>query len=57
MLLNKDLVDIEKPGGIYLLNFVVDAFSGLLLHPSIFSIIHARSALKTNGAYQILDVD
>ena len=40
MLLNEDIVDIEEPDGIYLLTFVADEFSGLLLHPSIFSIIH-----------------
>ena len=44
MLLKEDIVDIEKPDGICLLTFVVDEFSGLFLHPSIFSIIHSRSA-------------
>ena len=44
MLLNEDIVDIEKPDGICSLTFVVDEFSGLFLHPSIFSIIHSRSA-------------
>ena len=44
MLLDEDIADIEKPNGIYLLTFVVDEFSGLFLHPSIFSIIHSRSA-------------
>ena len=44
MLLKKDIVDIEKPDGICSLTFVVDEFSGLFLHPSIFSIIHSRSA-------------
>ena len=44
MLLNDDIVDIEKPDGICLLTFVVDEFSGLFLHPSIFSIKHSRSA-------------
>ena len=44
MLLNDDIVDIEKPDGVCLLNFVVDEFSGLFLHPSIFSIIHSRIA-------------
>ena len=43
MLLNSDIVDIEKPDRIRLLIFVVDEFSGLLLHPPIFSIIHSRS--------------
>ena len=44
MLLNEDIVDIKKPEGICLPTFVVDEFSGLFLHPSIFSIIHSRSA-------------
>ena len=44
MLLNEDIADIEKPDGICLLTFVVDEVSGLFLHPSIFSIIHSRSA-------------
>ena len=43
MLLNEDIIDLEKPDGICSLTFVVDEFSGLLFHPSIFSIIHARS--------------
>ena len=50
MLLNDDIVDIEKPGGICSLTFVVDEFSGLFLHPSVSSIIHSRSALIVNGA-------
>ena len=41
MLLNEYIADIEKPVGICLLIFVADEFSGLLLHPSIFSIIHS----------------
>ena len=44
MLLNEDIVDIEEPDGIYLLHFFSDEFSGLFLHPSIFSIIHSKSA-------------
>ena len=44
MLLNEDTVDIGKPDGICSLTFVVDEFSGLLLHPSIFFIINSRSA-------------
>ena len=44
MLLIDDTVDVEKLDGIYLLTFVVDEFWGLFLHPSIFSIIHSRSA-------------
>ena len=50
LLLNQDVVDIEKPNGIHLLTFVVDESSGLFLHPSIFSIIHSRSAEIINGA-------
>ena len=44
ILINKDLVDIEKPDWICLLTFVVDDFSGLFLHSSIFFAIHSRSA-------------
>ena len=44
MLLNHDIIDIEKPDGICSPTFVVDEFSGLFLHPSIFSIKHSRSA-------------
>ena len=36
MLLNEDIVDIEKPDAICLLTFVLDYFSGLFLHPSVF---------------------
>ena len=39
MLLNEDIVYIAKPDGICLLTFIADEFSGLSLHPSIFSII------------------
>ena len=42
-LLNKDIIDIEKPDGICSPTFVVDEFSELFLHPSIFSVIHSRS--------------
>ena len=42
MLVNEDIVDIEKVDGICSLTFVVDEFSGLFLHPSIFSMIHLR---------------
>lgn len=31
--LNNDIVEIEKPGGIYLVTIVVKDFSGLFLHP------------------------
>ena len=44
MFLNGDIVDIENPTGICSLTFVVDEFSGLFLHLSIFSIKHSRSA-------------
>ena len=44
MIRNEDNVEIEKPDEICLLTFVVDEFSGLFLHPSIFSIKHSRSA-------------
>ena len=33
MLLNDDIVDIEKPDGIYSASFASDEFSGLFLHP------------------------
>ena len=44
MFLNDNIVDIEKPDGICSPNFAVDEFSGLLLHTSIFTIKHSRSA-------------
>ena len=44
MLLRKDNVDIEEPDGICSLTFVVDKFSGLFLHQSVFSNIYSRSA-------------
>ena len=44
ILLNEDVVDIKEPNGICSLTYVVVAFSGLFLHPSVFSIIHSRSA-------------
>ena len=50
MLLYKDIIEREKPDGIYFHNFVVDESSGLFLHPSIFSIIYSRSAEIRNGA-------
>ena len=40
MFLNDSIVDIGKPDGICALTFVVDEFSVLFLHPSIFSIIN-----------------
>ena len=44
MSLNDDITDIEKPDGICLLTFVVNNFSGLFLHMSIFSMKDSRSA-------------
>ena len=44
MLLNDHIVDIDKADGICSLTFVVEEFPGLFLHPSVFSIIHSRSA-------------
>ena len=44
MLLNDDILDIEKPDGICSPTFVGNEFSVLFLHPSIFSIKHSRSA-------------
>ena len=34
ILLNEDIVNIKKPDRMCLLTFVVDEFSGLILHPS-----------------------
>ena len=44
MLLNEDVVDIEKPDEICSLTFVVDEFSRLFFHSSIFYVMHSRSA-------------
>ena len=44
MLLNEDILDIKKPNRICSPTFVVDEFSELYLHPSIFSIKHSTSA-------------
>ena len=33
MLINEDIVEIEKPYEVFLLTFVVDEFSELFLHP------------------------
>ena len=44
MFLNKGIVDIKKPDGIYSPIFVVGEFSGLFLHPSAFFIKNSRSA-------------
>ena len=44
MLLKEDILDIKKPDGLCSLTFVVNGFSGLFLHRSIFSVIHLRYA-------------
>ena len=44
MVLNEDIVGNKKPDETCLLTFVVDELSGLFSYPSIFSIIHSRSA-------------
>ena len=44
MLLNDEIVDIEKPDETCSPTFVVDEFSGLFLHPSIYSIKYSRTA-------------
>ena len=44
MLLNDDIVEIEKLDGLCSPTFVADEFSGLFLHPSIFFIQHSGSA-------------
>ena len=51
MLLNEDIVDIKKPDGLCSLTFVVDEFSGLFLHPTIYY------TLKIGMLYQIFDID
>ena len=43
MLLNDDIVDIEKLDVIGSFNFVVNECSRLFLHPSVFFIKHSRS--------------
>ena len=44
VVLNDDIVDIEKPDGTCSLTFVVDEFSELFLHPSILTIKHSKSS-------------
>ena len=44
ILLNDDIVDIEKPDGTCLPTFFVNEFSGLFLHPTIFTVEHSRFA-------------
>ena len=41
---NDDIVDINQSDGICSLTFVADEFSGLFLHPPIFSVKDSRSA-------------
>ena len=50
MLLGEDIVDIEKSDGLCLLTFVVDEFSEIFLHLSIFSFIDSISSSIINGA-------
>ena len=57
MLLNDDIVDIEKSDGMCSPAFVVDDISGLFLHPLIFSIKLLKSALKKNGALSDFNTD
>ena len=56
MLWNGGIVDIKKPDGICLPTFVVYKFSGLYLHPSIFSIKHSRSAYIIKVALSYFDI-
>ena len=44
MLLNDDIVDIEKGSGICSPTFAVDEFPGIFLHPAICSFKHSRTA-------------
>ena len=44
MLLSDDIVDIEKPDGKCSFAFVVNEFSRLILHSSVFSIKDSRTA-------------
>ena len=44
MLLNANIVDIEKPDEICSPIFAVDEFSGFFLHTSVFPVKHSRSA-------------
>ena len=50
MPLKEGFADIENPDGICLLTFLVNEFSGLFLHPSVFSNKHLRFAYIINGA-------
>ena len=42
MLQSEDIADIVKPDGMCSLTYILDEFSGLFLHTSVFSIIHSR---------------
>ena len=55
MLLNDNIVDIKTSDGVCSPNFVVDTFSGLFLHPSIFSIQDLPE--KQMVLYQIFVID
>ena len=44
LFLNEDIVGIEKHDRVCSLTFAVDEYSGLYLHPSVFSIIQSRSS-------------
>ena len=47
MLLNDDIVEIERPGRACSLAFVMNEFSGLFLHPSMFLLnIHGLQKNK-----------
>ena len=50
MSLNDNIVDIEKSYGICSLSSAEDDFSGLFLHPPLFTIKDPRSAWTINGA-------
>ena len=50
MLLDDDIVDIEKLDGICSPDFVMDELSGLFLPQSISTITHSRSAEIINDA-------
>ena len=41
MLLNDNIVDIEKTDEICSLSFAVDEILGLISHPSVFSVKHS----------------
>ena len=49
MFLNDDIIDIEKSDGICSLTFVVNDFSELFLHTSVFSIKDSKSSQIIRG--------